>query len=77
MNTFSTLSPIPGFRNWLLAKIQSCKRGECQNFLKPQEEDSLLSLLNTESTEREQSVSEAKEEFYGNLYSVIINNRWV
>ena len=60
-----------------LAKIQSCKRGECQNVLKPQEEDSLLSLLSHESTESEQDVSKAKEEFYGNLYSVIINNRWV
>ena len=77
MNSFSTLSPIPGFRNWLLAKIQSCKRGECQNFLKPQEEQSLLLFLNPESTDSKRDFSDAKKELYENLHSVITNNRWV
>ena len=77
MNTFSTLSPIPGFRNWLLAKIQSCKRGECKSFLKPQEEESLLPYLTLENIDSKSNLTYEKEEFFMQLYSVIINNKWI
>jgi malonyl-CoA decarboxylase len=32
MNQFSTLSPIPGFRAWLLTTLQSAKKGEVKVF---------------------------------------------
>jgi malonyl-CoA decarboxylase len=34
MNQFSTLSPIPGFRAWLLAMLQAVKKGESKIFTK-------------------------------------------
>ena len=77
MNTFSTLSPIPGFRTWLLAKIQSCRRGECQTFLKAQEEESLLPFLTQDAADSKSNISKEKEEYLAQLYSVIINNKWI
>ena len=77
MNTFSTLSPIPGFRNWLLAKIQSAKRGECQTLLKPEEEESLNALLIQDAKDNASNNVHEKEEFLAQLQSVIVKNKWV
>ena len=71
MNTFSTLSPIPGFRTWLLSKIQSCKKGEDSNILKQTEEEHLISIL------QDDDILIISKNFYEHLYNLISNNSWI
>ena len=71
MNTFSTLSPIPGFRTWLLSKIQSCKKGEDRKILKQTEEERLISIL------QDDDILIISKDFYEHLYNLISNNSWI
>ncbi|XP_071742559.1 uncharacterized protein [Rutidosis leptorrhynchoides] len=45
ISNFATLSPIPGFMQWLLSKLASSERTDlifCENVLKPEEESALV-----------------------------------
>ncbi|KAK6133233.1 hypothetical protein DH2020_032994 [Rehmannia glutinosa] len=45
ISTFATLSPIPGYMQWLLSKLASIERSDStfsENLLKPEEESALL-----------------------------------
>ncbi|KAG8365383.1 hypothetical protein BUALT_Bualt18G0099000 [Buddleja alternifolia] len=45
ISTFATLSPIPGYMQWLLSKLASAERSDStfsENLLKPEEETALL-----------------------------------
>ncbi|KAD3337967.1 hypothetical protein E3N88_33488 [Mikania micrantha] len=45
IHSFATLSPIPGFMQWLLSKLASSERSGpifCENILEPEEEKALL-----------------------------------
>ncbi|KAG5561313.1 hypothetical protein RHGRI_004369 [Rhododendron griersonianum] len=48
ISTFATLSPIPGYMQWLLSKLASAERSGStfrENILEPEEERSLLDVL--------------------------------
>lgn len=51
IDTFSTLSPIPGFRSWLLIELSRAVRGETKTIL-DQEIDELLPLLDTDNVNK-------------------------
>ena len=61
MDKFSTLSPIPGFRSWLMNELQRAKRDEVKLF-KPDEIEALKQLF--------------PDDFYTNLLSAIKSNAW-
>lgn len=65
---FSSLSPIPGFRSWLLTTLASVKRGEYTgaDLLLPTETETLANVLRCD-----QSVLTDK------LYDLLRSNRWV
>ena len=45
LNTFSTLSPIPGFRSWLLLTLSKAASGETENVLTTEESSTVETLL--------------------------------
>ncbi|CAG0883604.1 unnamed protein product [Darwinula stevensoni] len=65
MKQFSSLSPIPGFRSWLLTVLHKAERGEVC-ILEPQEESELSHLLSCE-----------KSQFWKELQNVIGKNKWI
>ena len=77
MNTFSTLSPIPSFRTWLLAKILSCKRSEGKHILNPTEKEILASLLEDAAEDDLIPIGGKESDIYSRLHYVITRNNWV
>ena len=75
INTFSTLSPIPGFRTWLLSRIQASKRDEFSEILKPDEKDTLMGLLMTNTSDKNK-VDGTNVDFLDRLHYVISSNGW-
>ncbi|GFQ02873.1 malonyl-coa decarboxylase mitochondrial [Phtheirospermum japonicum] len=55
ISTFATLSPIPGYMQWLLSKLASIERSDStfsENLLKPEEERALLDAAEESTTGR-------------------------
>ena len=77
MNTFSTLSPIPSFRAWLLAKIMSCKRAEGKHIFKPTEEETLKLILEDAATNHLIQFVGEESDIFSRLHYVISSNKWV
>ena len=78
INTFSTLSPIPGFRSWLLGKIQSTKRADGSEILKPTEKERLQPLLESfQNINKKNDIADPESDFYDRMHHVISSNAWV
>ncbi|XP_071957194.1 malonyl-CoA decarboxylase, mitochondrial-like [Antedon mediterranea] len=65
MNVFSSLSPIPGFRDWLLQEMNNTIRGSTEELFLKEEQNSLQSLLNCKSAD-----------FTTEMKQVIQSNTW-
>ena len=64
MNVFSTLSPIPGFRTWLLKTLQMSKEN-LSEILTPEEKDRISLAFYGKS-----------DDFYDSLFTALKTNQW-